>query len=86
MPVASAYPNVMFISLMVRDFKQNFPNGRDFEYDFPNGLGKLAQKYGYFPNRSGIFVYTPLFYCHADISLMFRVSKEYYPKLRFGHP
>ena len=42
MPVASAYPNVMFISLMVRDFKQNFPNGRDFEYDYPNGLGKLA--------------------------------------------
>lgn len=40
-PVALAYPNVMFISLMVRDFKQNFPNGRDFEYDFPNGLGKL---------------------------------------------
>ena len=71
-PVALAYPNVMFISLMVRDFKQNFPNGRDFEYDFPNGLG--------------IFVYTPLFFCHADISLMFRVSKEYYPKLRFGHP
>ena len=41
-PVALAYPNVTFISLMVRDFKQNFPNGRDFEYDFPNGLGKLA--------------------------------------------